>query len=345
MTNEQTPTPSSTGPDAVGTDDVTPAPTPRRGGTVSRGARATGDAEAGPGATPKPAKPAKDRKAAKEPKAEKTPKAVKEAKAEKEAKPAKEAKTSKPKAPAAAPDGASDVPAGSAAATAAAVPQGDGAPMLGALGDPGDSGAVTATDGSAEATGAGLRVVVAEDEALIRLDLAEMLQGAGYDVVGQAPDGEQAIALVREHRPDLVVLDVKMPVLDGISAAEAIGKERIAPVVMLTAFSDKDLFERARDAGVMAYVVKPFTIDDLRPALDIARSRWTELTALESEIADLGERLETRKAVDRAKGVLMSQLKLSEADAFRWIQKTAMDRRLGMREVAEAVITGLPSKR
>ena len=342
MTNEQTPTPSSTGPDAVGTDDVTPAPTPRRGGTVSRGARATGDAEAGPGATPKPAKPAKHRKAAKEPKAEKTPKAVKEAKAEKEAKPAKEAKTSKPKAPAAAPDGASDVPAGSAAATAAAVPQGDGAPMPGDLGD---SGAVTATDGSAEATGAGLRVVVAEDEALIRLDLAEMLQGAGYDVVGQAPDGEQAIALVREHRPDLVVLDVKMPVLDGISAAEAIGKERIAPVVMLTAFSDKDLVERARDAGVMAYVVKPFTIDDLRPALDIARSRWTELTALESEIADLGERLETRKAVDRAKGVLMSQLKLSEADAFRWIQKTAMDRRLGMREVAEAVITGLPSKR
>lgn len=198
--------------------------------------------------------------------------------------------------------------------------------------------------GAAPESGA-LRVVIAEDEALIRLDLAEMLTDSGYTVVGQAGDGEQAVALVREHRPDLVVLDVKMPVLDGISAAEEIGKERIAPVVMLTAFSDKDLVERARDAGVMAYVVKPFTIDDLRPALDIARSRWVELTALETEIADLGERLETRKAVDRAKGILMSQLKLTEADAFRWIQKTAMDRRLGMREVAEAVISGLPAKK
>ena len=189
------------------------------------------------------------------------------------------------------------------------------------------------------------RVVIAEDEALIRMDLAEMLAEAGYEVVGQASDGEQAVALATSLKPDIVIMDVKMPVMDGITAAEQIGKERICPVVMLTAFSDKDLVERARDAGVMAYVVKPFTIDDLRPALDIARSRWTELTALESEIADLGERLETRKAVDRAKGVLMSQLKLSEADAFRWIQKTAMDRRLGMREVAEAVITGLPSKR
>lgn len=192
---------------------------------------------------------------------------------------------------------------------------------------------------------AAARVVVAEDEALIRLDLAEMLTESGYDVVGQAGDGEQAVVLVREHRPDLVILDVKMPVMDGISAAEAIGKERIAPVVMLTAFSDRDLVERARDAGVMAYVVKPFTIDDLRPALEVARSRWAELTALESEIADLGERLETRKAVDRAKGILMSQLKLSESEAFRWIQKTAMDRRLGMREVAEAVISGLPAKK
>ena len=136
-----------------------------------------------------------------------------------------------------------------------------------------------------------------------------------------------------------------MPVLDGISAAQIVGKEHLAPVVMLTAFSDKDLVERARDAGVMAYVVKPFTIDDLRPALDIARSRWDEMRSLEAEIADLGERLETRKAVDRAKGVLMTQLKLSEPDAFRWIQKTAMDRRLGMREVAEAVINGLPGKR
>ncbi len=189
---------------------------------------------------------------------------------------------------------------------------------------------------------AAVRVVVAEDEAVIRLDLAEMLVEAGYSVVGQASDGEQAIALTREQRPDLVIMDVKMPLMDGITAAMSIGKERIAPVVMLTAFSDKDLVERARDAGVMAYVVKPFTIDDLRPALDIARSRWVELKALESEIADLSERLETRKAVDRAKGVLMSSLKLTEAEAFRWIQKTAMDRRMGMREVAEAVIAGLP---
>jgi response regulator NasT len=188
------------------------------------------------------------------------------------------------------------------------------------------------------------RVVVAEDEAIIRLDLAEMLGESGYEVVGQASNGEQAVELVREHRPDLVIMDVKMPVLDGISAAERIGKERIAPVIMLTAFSQKELVERARDAGVMAYIVKPFTRDDLGPAIDIARSRWTQLTALEGEVADLADRLETRKAVDRAKGILMHQLKLSEADAFRWIQKTAMDRRLGMREVAEAVIAGLPKR-
>jgi response regulator NasT len=188
-----------------------------------------------------------------------------------------------------------------------------------------------------------LRVVVAEDEALIRLDLAEMLTESGYDVVGQASDGEQAVELVKEHRPDVVIMDVKMPVLDGISAAEQIGKERIAPVVMLTAFSQKELVERARDAGVMAYIVKPFTQADLAPAVDIATSRWAEHKALEGEIADLGERLETRKAVDRAKGILMTRLKLSEADAFRWIQKTAMDRRLGMREVAEAVISQMPA--
>jgi AmiR/NasT family two-component response regulator len=190
----------------------------------------------------------------------------------------------------------------------------------------------------------GGRIVVAEDEALIRLDLAEMLEEAGYEVVGQAGNGEQAIELARDLRPDLVVMDVKMPVLDGISAAEVIGKERIAPVVMLTAFSQKELVERARDAGVMAYVVKPFTASDLVPAIDIARSRWLELHALEAEIADLGERLETRKAVDRAKGILMGQLNIPEAEAFRWIQKTAMDRRLGMREVAEAVITGMPAR-
>jgi len=197
-------------------------------------------------------------------------------------------------------------------------------------------------DGAAYPGERRLRIVVAEDEALIRLDLAEMLQESGYEVVGQASNGEQAVEMARELTPDLLIMDIKMPVLDGISAAEQISKERIAPVVMLTAFSQRELVERARDAGVMAYIVKPFNASDLGPAIDIARSRWTELHALEQEIADLGERLETRKAVDRAKGVLMQRLKVSEADAFRWIQKTAMDRRLGMREVAEAVIGGMP---
>ncbi|HWO50153.1 MAG TPA: response regulator [Ornithinibacter sp.] len=185
------------------------------------------------------------------------------------------------------------------------------------------------------------RVLVAEDEAIIRLDLAEMLGEAGYDVVGQAGDGEQAVAMAIELKPDIVIMDVKMPVMDGITAAEQIGKERICPVVMLTAFSQTELVERARDAGVMAYVVKPFTASDVTPAIDIALSRWSELKALEAEVADLGDRLETRKAVDRAKGVLMTKLKISEADAFRWIQKTAMDRRMGMREVAEAVVAGM----
>ena len=195
--------------------------------------------------------------------------------------------------------------------------------------------------GHAVSETASIRILVAEDEALIRLDLAEMLTEAGYDVVAQASNGEQAVDLSRALKPDLVIMDVKMPVLDGISAAEQINKERIAPVVMLTAFSQKELVERARDAGVMAYIVKPFSASDLAPAIDIARSRWLELHALESEIADLGERLETRKSVDRAKGVLMAELKISEAEAFRWIQKAAMDRRLGMREVAVAVISGM----
>jgi len=187
----------------------------------------------------------------------------------------------------------------------------------------------------------GKRILVAEDEAIIRLDLAEMLTEAGYEVVGQASNGEQAVALAEELRPDLVIMDVKMPVLDGISAAEQIGAARICPVVMLTAFSQTELVERARDAGVMAYVVKPFTAADVTPAIDIALSRWAELKELEDEVADLGDRLETRKAVDRAKGVLMTKLKISEADAFRWIQKTAMDRRMSMREVADAVVAGM----
>ena len=169
------------------------------------------------------------------------------------------------------------------------------------------------------------------------------LEEEGFEVVGEAGDGETAVQLAQQHTPDLVILDVQMPGVDGITAAERIARERLAPVVILTAFSQRELVERARDAGVMAYIVKPFTADDLRPAIDIATSRWHELKALEAEIADLGERLETRKLVDRAKGVLMNQLKLSEADAFRWIQKTAMDRRLGMKEVAEAVINGFPA--
>ena len=185
-----------------------------------------------------------------------------------------------------------------------------------------------------------LRVLVAEDEAIIRLDLAEMLIEAGYQVVAQVRDGRAALEQARALQPDLVVMDVKMPVLDGISAAEAIGAEVIAPVVMLTAFSDAALVDRASEAGVLGYVVKPFTIDDLRPAIVVARSRWAERLALSAEVADLTDRLETRKRLDRAKGVLMQQLGLDEPAAFRWIQKAAMDRRLGMREVAEAVISG-----
>jgi AmiR/NasT family two-component response regulator len=182
------------------------------------------------------------------------------------------------------------------------------------------------------------RVVVAEDEALIRLDVVEMLREAGFDVVGEAGDGEQAVTLAEELRPDLVVLDVKMPVLDGISAAERIVRARIAPVVLLTAFSQRELVERARDAGAMAYVVKPFTAADLLPALEIAVSRHQQIVALEREIADLSDRFETRKLVDRAKGLLQAKFGMSEPDAFRWIQKTSMDKRLTMREVAAAVV-------
>jgi AmiR/NasT family two-component response regulator len=181
--------------------------------------------------------------------------------------------------------------------------------------------------------------VLAEDEALIRLDLAEMLTEEGYEVVGQAGDGEQAVELVEELRPDLVVLDVKMPKVDGITAAARIAELRVAPVVILTAFSQRELVERAREAGAMAYVVKPFGKADLIPAIEIARSRFAEVQQLEAEVADLTDRLETRKLVDRAKGVLQRQLGISEPDAFRWIQKTAMDLRRPMREVAEGVVT------
>src|SRR3954466_600601 len=187
------------------------------------------------------------------------------------------------------------------------------------------------------------RVVVAEDEALIRLDVVEMLRDGGFDVVGEAGDGEEAVRLSEEHRPDLVVLDVKMPVLDGISAAERIVRARIAPVVLLTAFSQRELVERARDAGAMAYVVKPFTAADLLPALEIAVSRHAEIATLEAEVADLADRFETRKLVDRAKGLLQQKFGMSEPDAFRWIQKTSMDKRLTMREVAAAVVSSSAS--
>lgn len=182
------------------------------------------------------------------------------------------------------------------------------------------------------------RVVIAEDEALIRLDLSETLQELGYDVVGEAGDGERAIALAEELRPDLVILDVKMPVLDGISAARRIAGGRIAPVVILTAFAQRDLVERARDAGAMAYLVKPFSSADLMPAIEMALSRFAEVTALELEVSNLTERLETRKLVDRAKSVLQEKQGLSESAAFRWIQRAAMDQRVSMRAVAEALL-------
>ncbi|MGW7020573.1 MULTISPECIES: response regulator [Streptomyces] len=189
------------------------------------------------------------------------------------------------------------------------------------------------------------RVVIAEDEALIRLDLKEMLEEEGYTVVGEAGDGQTAVELAREHRPDLVILDVKMPVLDGISAAEKIAEESIAPVLMLTAFSQRELVERARDAGAMAYLVKPFSKTDVVPAIEMAVSRFTELRTLEQEVADLTQRLETRKLVDRAKSILQTQYGLTEPAAFRWIQKTSMDRRLSMQQVAEAVIEDAEEKK
>jgi response regulator NasT len=182
-----------------------------------------------------------------------------------------------------------------------------------------------------------VRIVVAEDEALIRMDLVEMLTEAGYHVVGEASDGAQAIELVKEHQPDLAILDVKMPILDGISAAEEI--ITTCPVLMLTAFSQRELVDRARDAGVMAYVLKPFTINDLVPAIEIAISRHVQMKSLAAEVADLHDRLETRKIIDRAKGILMAALNLTEPEAFSWIQKAAMDRRLTMKEVAQAVIS------
>jgi response regulator NasT len=182
------------------------------------------------------------------------------------------------------------------------------------------------------------RVLIAEDEALIRLDLREMLVEEGYDVVGEAGDGEAAVNLAEELKPDLVILDVKMPIMDGIAAAERIAASRIAPVVILTAFSQRELVERARAAGAMAYLVKPFQKSDLVPAIEVALSRYAELAQLEGEVASLTDRLETRKAVERAKGRLMATYGMAEPEAFKWIQRTAMDHRLTMREVADRII-------
>ena len=182
-----------------------------------------------------------------------------------------------------------------------------------------------------------LRILVAEDETIIRLDLVEMLTESGYEVVAQAENGAIAVELAKLHKPDLAILDVKMPEMDGITAAEQIIS--IAPVLMLTAFSQRDLIERARDAGVMAYVVKPFSINDLLPAIEIAISRHRQMKSLESEVADLYDRLETRKIIDRAKGILMKAMNLSEPESFNWFQKTAMDRRISMKQVAQAVIS------
>jgi AmiR/NasT family two-component response regulator len=182
------------------------------------------------------------------------------------------------------------------------------------------------------------RVLIAEDEALIRLDLAEMLVEEGYEVVGEAGDGETAVRLAEELRPDLVILDIKMPIMDGLAAAEKIAEANIAPVVILTAFSQRDLVERAKAVGAMAYLVKPFQKGDLIPAIEIAVSRFAQVSALEKEVAGLTERLETRKVVERAKGLLMTRYGMTEPQAFKWIQRTAMDNRVGMRDVAERII-------
>jgi response regulator NasT len=182
------------------------------------------------------------------------------------------------------------------------------------------------------------RVLIAEDEALIRMDLAEMLREEGYEIVGQAGDGQEAVDLAMSLKPDLVIMDVKMPRRDGIDAASEIAGKRIAPIVILTAFSQRELVERARDAGAMAYLVKPFNITDLIPAIEVAVSRFSEIAVLEQEVAELSDRLETRKLVERAKGLLQSKQGMTEPEAFKWIQRAAMDRRTTMKRVAEVVL-------
>ncbi|MBZ4486426.1 response regulator [Microbacterium sp. cx-55] len=204
---------------------------------------------------------------------------------------------------------------------------------------------MTDLDAPANTPSAPRRVVVAEDESLIRLDIVEILRDNGFDVVGEAGDGETAVQLATDLRPDLVIMDVKMPQLDGISAAEKLSKNHIAPVVLLTAFSQKELVERASEAGALAYVVKPFTPNDLLPAIEIALARYEQIITLEAEVADMVERFETRKLVDRAKGLLNEKMGLSEPEAFRWIQKASMDRRLTMQDVAKAIIEQLAAKK
>ncbi len=207
-------------------------------------------------------------------------------------------------------------------------------------------GMVTVTDSATTAAGETTtthRVLVAEDDSLIRMDLIEMLREEGYDVVGEAPNGQVAVELTESLSPDLVIMDIKMPVRDGIDAATEIAEKRLAPVVMLTAFSQRDFIDKARDAGAMAYLVKPFTKADLVPAIEVAVSRYQELKQLEREVATMNERLETRKLVERAKGLLMEKQALSEPDAFKWIQRAAMDRRTTMKAVAQVVVETLGS--
>lgn len=203
---------------------------------------------------------------------------------------------------------------------------------------------VTVTDSATTTTGETTkthRVLVAEDDSLIRMDLIEMLREEGYDVVGEAPNGQVAVELTESLNPDLVIMDIKMPIRDGIDAATEIAEKRLAPVVMLTAFSQRDFIEKARDAGAMAYLVKPFTKADLVPAIEVAVSRYHELKLLEREVATMNERLETRKLVERAKGLLMQKQGLSEPEAFKWIQRAAMDRRTTMKAVAQVVVETL----
>ena len=197
------------------------------------------------------------------------------------------------------------------------------------------------TDTPSTADERATRVLIAEDEALIRLDLKEMLLEEGFDVVAEVADGASAVRLTRELRPDLVILDVKMPVMDGIAAAEEIAKERLSAILILTAFSQRDLVEKARRAGAMAYLVKPFQKHDLLPAVEIAAGRFREMSGLEDEVDSLNDRLEVRKLVDKAKGLLMDKQGMTESESFRFIQKQAMERRETMKQVAQAVIDRL----